>query len=253
MASCTTTRVSLFRQVLRIMSRMLSVARVDSPAIKNRKSGLVSRRGATLKVISADDQTVRSRRVRRWSSDRLYIRNVCGGRAFCLTFACGRGPATAACWAFVISAAALKIFLCMSSCRYNLLTSFLNGIAASLPSGKLSHSSITLRSIKSKIAVGLASCIFSIGALLYLSMGSHIAFLATVARLTRSLLVVTIERSSGRGGSILGVLFPGMGLVGNSGRWMRGCIGCGPSTSIAGVAGVLWSGQSGLTGASRFV
>ena len=181
------------------------------------------------------------------------MRNVCGGRAFCLAFTCSRGPATAACWAFVILAAVLKIFLRISSCRYSLLTLFLNGIAASFPSGKLSHLSIMLRSIKLKIAVGLASCIFGIGDLLYLSMGSHIAFRAAVARLLWSLLVVTMERSSGRTGSISGVLFSGMGLIDSSGRWMRGCSGSGPSTSIAGVIGVRWSGQRGLAGASRTV
>ena len=64
---------------------------------------------------------------------------------------------------------------------------------------------------------------------------------------------LTIEHRSGRGGSILGVLFPGILLMGSSGQWIRGCSGSGPSKSVAGVAGVLWSGQRGLTGASRVI
>ena len=71
MAFCTAIRFSLFRQVLKIMSRTSSVARVDRPTIEKRKSGLVGRRVVTLNVMSADDQTVRSRRVQRWSLDRL--------------------------------------------------------------------------------------------------------------------------------------------------------------------------------------
>ena len=71
MASFSAMIASLFSQVLRTIPRTLSVARVDRPAIENRKSGLVGRSGVTRKVISADDQTGRSKRVRHWISDKL--------------------------------------------------------------------------------------------------------------------------------------------------------------------------------------
>jgi hypothetical protein len=76
--SCIMARVSLSCQTLKTMSRTLSVVKVVRPAMEKRKSDQQGRIGATLKVISVEDQICHSKSVRRWSSDRSYMRKVEG-------------------------------------------------------------------------------------------------------------------------------------------------------------------------------
>ena len=222
--ACISIRVVASHQTLLTMSWTLSVVRVESPAIENRKSEQLGMRGTTLNVISEEDQTGRSRRVQRWSSNRLYMRNVDGGWPDSLAFVFGPGLETDTCWPCVISAAALKICVWMLSCRDMSVTSFPKGMAASLPSGRLSHVSITLRSIRSKMAVGWALLTLGIGALVYLSRGFAGVFLVVMARFARSLLVVTIARRVAWGVTWLGVSSPvcGAGVLGSVQRSLGG-------------------------------